>query len=292
MLGHMKSIKMSGLSRRLLETISNLRLEEMNAATPFRIVMAVNSAVSQIPQMISPVAAFAFFTIKSLRSDETFDVTRVFVSLSLTILLSAPLFTMSHFVLELNAAIGCFSRIEQFLSTESHTDYRVIEEGPESPLNRGRTGSEAQLGIQVDALELRALEAGACTHISIPEPKSTAIAIDVRDASFSWSVEGDPVVKGINLALRKGQMAMIIGPVASGKTTLLKGFLGEVPVATGQVKIQGRKISWCDQSSWLKVGRLPSCHDISLFRLTRRRMNPSEETSLDTLNMSRNFTNV
>lgn len=44
---------------------------------------------------------------------------------------------------------------------------------------------------------------------------------------------------------------MFIGPVASGKTTLLKALLGETPSSKGFVHISTLDFSFCDQTPWL-----------------------------------------
>lgn len=75
----------------------------------------------------------------------------------------------------------------------------------------------------------------------------------VRDASFGWGKDSETIVKDVNLKVQRGQLAIIIGPVASGKSTLLKGILGETPVASGLVQLRTSKISWCHQSVWLTV---------------------------------------
>jgi len=64
------------------------------------------------------------------------------------------------------------------------------------------------------------------------------------------------VVENINLAIPTGQFAALIGPVASGKSTLLKGLLGEVPVASGYTHLTRQRLSWCEQSPWLTVSML------------------------------------
>ncbi|TIC95348.1 ABC transporter C family member 8 [Colletotrichum higginsianum] len=62
MIGHIKSIKMSGLTQKLSETLADLRIDEMKAATPFRVIGAITSAVAQVPLMLAPVVAFAMYT--------------------------------------------------------------------------------------------------------------------------------------------------------------------------------------------------------------------------------------
>jgi len=103
---------MSGLGTKLFDAVESLREEEIRAARPFRIMGAVSSAIAQIPLLISPVAAFALFTVPALKDGVTLDATRMFSSLSLVILLGAPLFWMLETVMDMFSAIPCFSRIQ------------------------------------------------------------------------------------------------------------------------------------------------------------------------------------
>ena len=71
---------MSGLAGKLSSTITSLREEEMNAATPFRTINTITYTISLFPQLISPVAAFALFTIHALKTGEALDAIRVSTS--------------------------------------------------------------------------------------------------------------------------------------------------------------------------------------------------------------------
>jgi ATP-binding cassette, subfamily C (CFTR/MRP), member 1 len=252
MIGHIKSIKMSGLSQRLWETISKLRVEEIKGAKPFRMLGAVTSSIALIPVMISPVVAFALYQIVAVRTGETLDATRLFAALSLILLLAQPLFWMFEMVLDLSAALGCFGRIEKYLCENSRVDYRHAPDG-----EAGTSLGQLHSGSTVDHIELRSLASRG-----IPPAVESSFghinAIDVQGASFSWSTEGPLVLNGISLAVKPGQLAMLIGPVASGKSTLLKGLLGEVPHVIGTVNVAAGRLSWCDQSPWLIVSESPS----------------------------------
>lgn len=81
-------------------------------------------------------------------------------------------------------------------------------------------------------------------------PRSGA-AIDVVNASFGWD-QGSLVLKNINVSIPAG-FTMVIGPVASGKSTLCKALLGETPVAHGQVIMRRnpRAVGYCDQTAFL-----------------------------------------
>jgi len=248
MIGHVKSIKMSGLAQKLSAAISRLRVDEMNAAAPFRVVSAVTSAIAQVPLLISPVVAFALFGVVAGRTGETLDATRLFAALSLIILQAQPLFWMFEVVLDMSSAMGCFKRIETYLSQAERTEYRVSAVGDERSAALG-SGSAT---VADDGIELQELpKSGGPLSTSLAYSSDNAVYL--QNASFSWTGEGPVVLSNISFNVKKAQLAMLIGPVASGKSTLLKGILGEVSHVQGRVYLSNGSHSWCEQSPWLTV---------------------------------------
>jgi len=250
MLGHMKSVKMSGLSQVLSDAIAKLRAEEIQAATPFRSISAVSAALAQLPVLISPVAAFALFTLVASNSGQSLDATRMFSSVSLIILLGQPLFLMFESIIDMNAALGCFKRIEKYLCSPPRLDYRAGHERASAGNSGDRPHSGSPLNPQFGTIEMQNLGARNGQDRFKDEP-----VIDVQEASFSWSAEGRPVLERTTFRVEQGQLAMLVGPVASGKSTLLKGLLGEVPEVRGRVAVLPLRLSWCDQTPWLIVRR-------------------------------------
>ena len=64
------------------------------------------------------------------------------------------------------------------------------------------------------------------------------------------------VLKGLNLDLRPGQVNVIMGPNASGKTTLIKSILGLVIPDRGEIKVLGENI----EKNWMyrsRIGYMP-----------------------------------
>ena len=88
---------------------------------------------------------------------------------------------------------------------------------------------------------------------SISEKKSLAVsqAICVRDGSFGWKTTDPAILEDISLDIEFGKLTMLVGPVASGKSSLLKALLGELPKATGSVYVARRRIAFCDQTPWI-----------------------------------------
>ncbi|KAF9870342.1 ABC transporter [Colletotrichum karsti] len=232
MMGHVKSIKMSGLTQKLSQTISDLRLSEMKAAVPFRVIASISSAVAQIPLMIAPVVTFAMYMSITSKTGETLDATKLFAALSLVILLASPLFFMFELVLDISAALGCFHRIETYLCEPPRVEYRIMPSGSQSGLHLAETKT-------------------AAGDVEFEGDLHDAPAVHVQGASFGWKSDATEILAGVSFGVDSGQLLMLVGPVASGKSTLLKGLLGEVPKVTGTIALSSDRISWCEQSPWL-----------------------------------------
>ena len=66
----------------------------------------------------------------------------------------------------------------------------------------------------------------------------------IEDLSLSY---GDkPVVQNLNLRVKKGQVVSIIGPNASGKSTILKSIAGIIKPVSGKIFIEEKDISKMD----------------------------------------------
>lgn len=58
-------------------------------------------------------------------------------------------------------------------------------------------------------------------------------AIIIKDASFKWNKSGPATLFDINLHLRRGELLTVVGPVGSGKSSLLFAILGEMVTEKG-----------------------------------------------------------
>ena len=78
------------------------------------------------------------------------------------------------------------------------------------------------------------------------------ISIKISQLYVKWlSSDKEETLKNINLTLKHGKITSIIGKVGSGKSSLLKVILGEIPaVRKGSVQVFG-KISYASQEPWV-----------------------------------------
>jgi ATP-binding cassette, subfamily C (CFTR/MRP), member 1 len=277
MLGHMKSIKMSGLGQKLGISIARLRKDEIDAAAPFRLMSALLSAIAQVPVLLSPVAAFAFFTIPSRESGLSLDTTRMFTSLSLIMLLGQPLFWMLEALLNGSAALGCFKRIQTFLSKPPRAHGRVLISQSSEPAKGVGAGDEpnAQLHSPPQIVEL--------SRVGHTMKK---IGVTFRSSAFSWSENGPAVLNHLDVDIPNGQLVMVVGAVASGKSTLMKGLLGELPSTECHVEQEHRRAAFCEQTPWLFV----SIRNVRLLQADCPRMIPFSRTLLVMPTMMRSYT--
>lgn len=263
MLGHMKGIKTSGLAKSLETSINQMRADEIKAAAPFRLISSLSATIAQIPVLLAPVATFAFFAIVALRTGQTFEATRLFSSLSFVILLAAPLFGTLEAIFNTFSALACFDRIQMYLNKQPRQDGRIKETPAPRDQPQRRRSSEFRLSrresepILDDGFELVDL---STRHASPQQEASDNHDIQLQNSSFGWTDDSKFVISNVSFVAKKEQFVLLAGPVASGKTTLLKGLLGEVPFTSGTVTLRRHKISWCDQTPWLTVS------DISKFQ--------------------------
>lgn len=97
--------------------------------------------------------------------------------------------------------------------------------------------------------------------MNLPAPKGELIAEQVSIVPPGGKV---PVVKNVSLGLRPGEALGIVGPSASGKSSLARALLGIWPCYSGKVRLDGADIaSWDRVKLGPHLGYLPQ--DIELF---------------------------
>lgn len=90
--------------------------------------------------------------------------------------------------------------------------------------------------------------------------KSTSVAhlsaagVHVKNLCARWDGEStENTLQNVNLRIQPGTLVAIIGPVGAGKSSLIQAILGELPLESGEINING-VVSYASQEPWLFSG--------------------------------------
>ncbi|KAJ8120690.1 hypothetical protein ONZ43_g2663 [Nemania bipapillata] len=220
----MKSLKISGLSTAITDFVQKLRVDELAAGARFRTISIIAALFGFIPLLIGPPITFAF-------AQRTLDITTIFTSLSYLLLLTNPLSQIFQSIPQLISGLTCIGRIQTFLECESRADFRQVLD------DRGRL-SEKPLADTSES----------------PVPTHPII---ITNGQFGWEADKF-VLRDVNTRIAKSSLTIVVGPIGSGKSTLCKALLGEIPYSEGSVDLSNRfpHVGFCDQTAFLSNGSI------------------------------------
>ena len=81
-----------------------------------------------------------------------------------------------------------------------------------------------------------------------PKPAGgTAPTVDDRNVAalhgVDFSIDGKVIFRGLDIAIRRGEVTAIMGPSGTGKTTLLRLITGQLRADAGRVVVEGRDVA-------------------------------------------------
>jgi len=110
-------------------------------------------------------------------------------------------------------------------------------------------------------LEKLSFAAPADGALALPAPLGR---LEVERLHYSPAPGRPALIKGLNFSIAAGESVGLIGPSASGKTTLVRLLLGIRQPSAGTVRLDGADIAQCDRDALgLHLGYLPQ--DVELF---------------------------
>ena len=190
---------------------------------------------------LTPVVAFGVYILLAKYDHyPLMDNGRVFSSLALMQLLLEPVAFLITALSGLMSAMGCFERIRIYLNSEDRDSIEEVDaiRDSEAMPSDHNTGSDKKSDAQ---------------SYELTERKKGEICIVATSANCGWDKEKGPLLRNLDFQITRGELTMIIGPVSSGKSTLLKALLHETPQATGFSR-GFRDAAYCAQTPWLTNG--------------------------------------
>ena len=186
-----------------------------------------------VESMTQALTFGAYAIAAKVSGNQSFSAAQAIAALSILNVLIDPLQELLMSVPQAFSAIGCFKRVEDFLSLDERTDRRLLQSSH---------AASTPDSIDPDGINLE--------NFARAPNKRTPIAIEA--GSFYWDHKN--VLSDINLSVpsaASGSLTIITGPVGCGKSTLLKGILGETSHRTGNVILSSPNVAFCDQTPWI-----------------------------------------
>ena len=183
-----------------------------------------------------PAVTFTVYAVvQKITGRNDFGVAQAFTSLSLLNILVGPTMSLSSAWTQLSSALACLDRIQTFLLKDERDDYRLLMARSES----ASLATTARSEDKGDEKKRRASDG---------EP-----VIKVRGGTFGWKQDPEAAtVRDVDLDVLPGTLTLVVGPVASGKSTLLKALLGEARLLSGSVEFTiPEEIAYCGEDAWL-----------------------------------------
>ncbi|KAJ5965703.1 ABC transporter integral membrane type 1, partial [Penicillium waksmanii] len=231
-LKELRQIKMFGAESDMGLKIHRLRESELRQSKPYRSMIVGVNVLSALSTAIAPAATIAVYAATQLNLRlETPSTDVVFTSLSLISLLTSPVVLLSVSWTRFTSAIGCFDRIQEFLSKDSRAN---------DFLGRG----EWVAPQNVSGTKLNSVSAQS-------QP-----LVCMTDCSFSLGPDSPAILHGITLEIQHASYTAVTGPIGSGKSSLLEAMLGEMHLREGNLSVSPVKMAYCKQNPWIFNGTL------------------------------------
>ncbi|TQS34482.1 hypothetical protein Golomagni_05130 [Golovinomyces magnicellulatus] len=226
-LSNVKAIKMIGLASLVQTLLRGLRKAEIAQSIAVRKIEVNKIGTLPLIFVFTPMITIAGALFWTTLSDGL-DSTNVFVLMSYLFLIYEPLVYLLNYIPTIGSVSACFARVQDFLLLQEHVDSRTMKpcENPDVAVN----GGTVVVGSAFS-------EPNAC--------------ISLENTSIDSKVPNKPILQHVNVGIERSSIVMVIGPVASGKSTLLRTIIGESMPANGDIQIDGSSIAYAGQSAWL-----------------------------------------
>lgn len=145
-------------------------------------------------------------------------------------------------------------RSETGVSPASGAAHPAVREVPSAVGPAGATGAHSTPAAGDVGSPLTT---GGLTGATAPgdgaRPSAPALSVHGLDVDLG----GRPVLRGVDLDVRHGELAGLIGPNGAGKTTLLRSVLGIIPRRGGTVLVDG------ERADPRRIGYVPQRHEFA-----------------------------
>ncbi|KAJ6470696.1 ABC transporter type 1, transmembrane domain-containing protein [Mycena vulgaris] len=231
-LGQLLPIKLGAYEASLERKINALRKSETHALKRFMYLISIAGTLSNIGSsaaFLVTLAAYVVMLAHGWGDLAPLDVSRIFTLFTIVNLLSGPLNMIGQSLPSLFASYASLGRIQGFLQL------------PEK--------AESEQDVVVDADLVDVSEDG------VKVSTVSTVEVSLKGCTFAWD-DKTQVLHDTTLDLSPRELHMVVGSVASGKSSLLMSILGETRLVEGILKVKAHKIALASQTPFIYPGTL------------------------------------
>ncbi|KAF6757234.1 ATP-binding cassette transporter YOR1 [Ephemerocybe angulata] len=234
LLGGMKVIKFFAWEVPFLNRIEGYRAKEMGYIRSILLTRAGMNAYGQGLPALASVIAFVTYSA----TGHILEPSVIFTALTLFNLLRLPLLFLPMSLGSISDAFSAIERLSVVFEAELLEDTHVVDPG-------------LDVAVRVE-------KASFTWDAPAPEDegndkKRVASKKDARKDAKPGARDKDGIfqITDVDLSIPRGMLVAIVGPVGSGKTSLLQGIIGEMRQTSGTVTFGG-DVGFCPQSAWIQ----------------------------------------
>ncbi|KAG1748434.1 ABC protein [Suillus paluster] len=243
-LGTMRVIKYFSYEVPFFQRILELRKKELHG---IRRILHSSSASLALALSLPVLAATVAFVTYSLTA-HNFNVAAIFSSLSLFQILREPMLYMPRALSAISDASSAIQRLTHIFHAELIPEDALVINEDQQPALLVKDATFEWESFEKDFGEALSSKKGAHGDKSAKEGKAKDQLAPEKDVLRFR-------VKNVNMTIPRGQLVAVVGPVGSGKSSLLQGLIGEMRKVSGHVSFGGR-LGYCPQTAWIQNATL------------------------------------
>ncbi|PSR72964.1 hypothetical protein PHLCEN_2v11201 [Hermanssonia centrifuga] len=234
LLGGMKIIKYFAWEVPYLKRIGDFRSKEIQYIRSLLMIRSANNAVAISLPALASVLSFVVYSL----SGHSLNAANIFASLTLFQLLRLPLMFLPLAFSSIADAQNALNRLYGVFEAETLSETKIQD--PKMDVAVSVVGGD----FTWDSPPPEAAKAKKKGHTSKKQIAAPAANEgEVQEKIFN--------MKDVNMEIPMGQLTAIVGPVGTGKTSLLEAMIGEMRRTAGTVRFNGT-VAYCPQSAWIQ----------------------------------------
>ncbi|KAG1834892.1 ABC protein [Suillus variegatus] len=251
-LGAIRVVKYFTYEVPFLQRIFDLRKKELHGIRRILHVASGNLALAASMPVLAATLAFVTYTLTA----HNFNVAVIFSSFSLFQLLRQPMTFMPRALSAIPDASNAIQRLTHVFRAELISEDTLVIDKDQEPALLTKDATFEWESYAKDSGE--AFSSKGARGGGPPRGKDRGMKEDVAKEKEKPAPGKDtPIfqVKNVTMTIPRGQLVAVVGPVGSGKSSLLQGLLGEMRKVSGHVSFGGR-VGYCPQTAWIQNATL------------------------------------